>query len=162
MYHTHVHAHLLLSPYSWSYPMSACTNCTYPCVSSQISVACSPTSLCHRCPGPCSGHTLCSGPILHTQQTPAHTCAMHASYMHVFQGGFIDLPDKPGFGVTLNREGLVRPYTRTGARHACPSTHTHHSLDNTLIPTEISGDATALYCNNLTMMPANTCMTCSF
>jgi len=29
------------------------------------------------------------------------------------QGGFIDLPDKPGFGVTLNREGLVRPYTRT-------------------------------------------------
>eukprot|EP00658_Telonema_sp_P-2_P074073 TRINITY_DN6323_c0_g1_i9.p1 TRINITY_DN6323_c0_g1~~TRINITY_DN6323_c0_g1_i9.p1 ORF type:complete len:289 (+),score=103.40 TRINITY_DN6323_c0_g1_i9:74-940(+) len=28
-------------------------------------------------------------------------------------GGFIDLPDKPGFGVTLNREGLKRPYERS-------------------------------------------------
>eukprot|EP01050_Picozoa_sp_SAG11_P005622 SAG11_NODE_404_length_9736_cov_20.243022_4_plen_149_part_00 len=27
--------------------------------------------------------------------------------------GFIDLPDKPGFGVTLKRSGLVRPYIRT-------------------------------------------------
>ena len=27
--------------------------------------------------------------------------------------GFIDLPDKPGFGVTLKRDGLVRPYIRT-------------------------------------------------
>jgi len=27
--------------------------------------------------------------------------------------GFIDLPDKPGFGVTLNREGLRRPYPRS-------------------------------------------------
>ena len=27
--------------------------------------------------------------------------------------GFIDLPDRPGFGVTLNREGLKRPYPRT-------------------------------------------------
>ena len=27
--------------------------------------------------------------------------------------GFIDLPDRPGFGVTLNREGLKRPYQRT-------------------------------------------------
>ena len=27
--------------------------------------------------------------------------------------GFIDLPDRPGFGVTLNRDGLVRPYPRS-------------------------------------------------
>ena len=27
--------------------------------------------------------------------------------------GWIDLPDRPGFGVTLNRKGLVRPYPRT-------------------------------------------------
>mmetsp|Transcript_15576 Transcript_15576/g.23053 ORF Transcript_15576/g.23053 Transcript_15576/m.23053 type:complete len:207 (+) Transcript_15576:711-1331(+) len=27
--------------------------------------------------------------------------------------GFIDLPDKPGSGVTLNREGLKRPYARS-------------------------------------------------
>eukprot|EP00940_MAST-03C_sp_MAST-3C-sp2_P001903 g1903.t1 len=26
--------------------------------------------------------------------------------------GFIDLPDRPGFGVTLNKEGLRRPYVR--------------------------------------------------
>ena len=24
--------------------------------------------------------------------------------------GFIDLPDRPGFGVTLNKKGLRRPY----------------------------------------------------
>ena len=29
------------------------------------------------------------------------------------KAGFIDLPDRPGFGVTLNREGLKRPYLRT-------------------------------------------------
>jgi len=29
--------------------------------------------------------------------------------------GFIDLPDRPGFGVTLNRDGLVRPYPRSDA-----------------------------------------------
>jgi len=29
--------------------------------------------------------------------------------------GFIDLPDKPGFGVTLNRSGLVRPHARDDA-----------------------------------------------
>ncbi|EGD79958.1 L-rhamnonate dehydratase [Salpingoeca rosetta] len=28
--------------------------------------------------------------------------------------GFIDLPDKPGFGVSLDRSRLRRPYTRTG------------------------------------------------
>ena len=27
--------------------------------------------------------------------------------------GFIDLPDRPGFGVTLCRDGLQRPYPRT-------------------------------------------------
>jgi len=27
--------------------------------------------------------------------------------------GWIDLPDKPGFGMTLKRDGLVRPYNRT-------------------------------------------------
>lgn len=27
--------------------------------------------------------------------------------------GFIDLPDRPGFGVTLKKEGLKRPYART-------------------------------------------------
>ena len=26
--------------------------------------------------------------------------------------GFIDLPDRPGFGVTLSRNGLVRPHAR--------------------------------------------------
>ena len=29
------------------------------------------------------------------------------------KNGFIDLPDKPGFGVTLNREGLIRAHKRT-------------------------------------------------
>merc|ERR1711998_135930 len=29
--------------------------------------------------------------------------------------GFIDLPDKPGFGVTLNREGLRRAHARDEA-----------------------------------------------
>ena len=28
-------------------------------------------------------------------------------------GGFIDLPERPGFGVTLVKEGLVRPYPRS-------------------------------------------------
>lgn len=28
------------------------------------------------------------------------------------KNGFIDLPDRPGFGVTLNKKGLRRPYTR--------------------------------------------------
>jgi L-rhamnonate dehydratase len=27
--------------------------------------------------------------------------------------GYIELPDKPGFGVTLNRENLRRPYPRS-------------------------------------------------
>ncbi len=27
--------------------------------------------------------------------------------------GFIDLPNRPGFGVTLNRTGLKRPYNRS-------------------------------------------------
>ena len=27
--------------------------------------------------------------------------------------GWIDLPDRPGFGVTLKRDGLRRPYNRT-------------------------------------------------
>eukprot|EP00908_Phaeocystis_cordata_P000332 Transcript_10354.p2 GENE.Transcript_10354~~Transcript_10354.p2 ORF type:complete len:332 (-),score=88.68 Transcript_10354:106-1101(-) len=34
------------------------------------------------------------------------------------EGGFIDLPDRPGFGVTLNRENLVRPYPRTAEESA--------------------------------------------
>ena len=34
------------------------------------------------------------------------------------QDGFIDLPDRPGFGVTLNRDGLVRPYPRTAEESA--------------------------------------------
>lgn len=29
------------------------------------------------------------------------------------EGGFIDLPDRPGFGVTLNKEKLDRPYPRS-------------------------------------------------
>ena len=29
--------------------------------------------------------------------------------------GRIDLPDRPGFGVSLNRTGLKRPYQRTPA-----------------------------------------------
>ena len=29
------------------------------------------------------------------------------------KAGFIDLPDRPGFGVTLYREGLKRPYPRS-------------------------------------------------
>lgn len=29
------------------------------------------------------------------------------------EGGFIDLPDRPGFGVTLGKSGLRRPYRRT-------------------------------------------------
>lgn len=33
--------------------------------------------------------------------------------MHTLQDGFIDLPDRPGFGCTLNREGLRRPHERT-------------------------------------------------
>jgi len=32
-------------------------------------------------------------------------------------GGFIDLPDRPGFGVTLKRDGLERPYVRTEDEH---------------------------------------------
>ena len=32
--------------------------------------------------------------------------------------GFIDLPDRPGFGVTLNREGLHRPFARSAAESA--------------------------------------------
>ena len=31
--------------------------------------------------------------------------------------GFIDLPDKPGFGVTLNRSGLKRIHKRS-AKHS--------------------------------------------
>ena len=31
------------------------------------------------------------------------------------KAGFIDLPDRPGFGVTLKRDGLRRPYPRTEA-----------------------------------------------
>jgi len=27
--------------------------------------------------------------------------------------GFIDLPDRPGFGVTLNRDKIHRPYVRS-------------------------------------------------
>lgn len=30
------------------------------------------------------------------------------------QDGFIDLPDRPGFGVTLTHEKLKRPYPRDG------------------------------------------------
>ena len=33
------------------------------------------------------------------------------------KNGFIDLPDRAGFGVTLSRKGLVRPYKRT-AKHS--------------------------------------------
>ena len=29
------------------------------------------------------------------------------------KNGFIDLPDRPGFGVTLKREGLVRVHKRS-------------------------------------------------
>ena len=29
------------------------------------------------------------------------------------KGGFIDLPDKPGFGVTLKKDNLSRPYNRS-------------------------------------------------
>lgn len=32
--------------------------------------------------------------------------------------GFIDLPDRPGFGVTLNRENLHRPYSRSDTESA--------------------------------------------
>ena len=32
--------------------------------------------------------------------------------------GFIDLPDRPGFGVTLNRDGLHRPFARSAAESA--------------------------------------------
>lgn len=32
------------------------------------------------------------------------------------KNGFIDLPDAPGFGVTLNRENLTRPYPRSEAQ----------------------------------------------
>ena len=32
--------------------------------------------------------------------------------------GFIDLPDRPGFGVTLNRTGLRRAYARSDADSA--------------------------------------------
>jgi L-rhamnonate dehydratase len=32
--------------------------------------------------------------------------------------GWVDLPDRPGFGMTLNREGLVRPYDRSEAASA--------------------------------------------
>lgn len=32
--------------------------------------------------------------------------------------GFIELPDRPGFGVTLNRDGLFRPFARTDAESA--------------------------------------------
>jgi len=32
----------------------------------------------------------------------------------ILQDGFIDLPDRPGFGVTLSTEKLKRPYTRDG------------------------------------------------
>ena len=29
------------------------------------------------------------------------------------KNGFIDLPDRPGFGVTLNKDNLTRPYPRS-------------------------------------------------
>jgi len=32
--------------------------------------------------------------------------------------GFIDLPDRPGFGMTLKRDGLRQPYKRTEEQHA--------------------------------------------
>jgi L-rhamnonate dehydratase len=32
--------------------------------------------------------------------------------------GFIDLPDRPGFGVTLCRDSLHRPYPRTAEQSA--------------------------------------------
>ena len=32
--------------------------------------------------------------------------------------GFIDLPDRPGFGVTLSKDKLSRPYPRTDAQSA--------------------------------------------
>ena len=32
--------------------------------------------------------------------------------------GFIDLPDRPGFGVTLVRDGLHRPWARTAEESA--------------------------------------------
>jgi len=32
--------------------------------------------------------------------------------------GFLDLPDRPGFGVTLNRENLHRPYERSPSESA--------------------------------------------
>lgn len=38
----------------------------------------------------------------------------------IHQDGFIDLPDRPGFGVTLKRDKLKRPYTREG-KHLCCS-----------------------------------------
>lgn len=31
------------------------------------------------------------------------------------EGGYIDLPDRPGFGVTLDRAGLRRPHARPAA-----------------------------------------------
>lgn len=36
--------------------------------------------------------------------------------------GFIDLPDRPGFGVTLDRSGLSRPYPRTEAQSLAQAT----------------------------------------
>lgn len=39
--------------------------------------------------------------------------------------GFIDLPDRPGFGVTLKREGLVRSYPRSDAESAANAVKNH-------------------------------------
>ena len=43
---------------------------------------------------------------------------MRPPYWQLPKDGFIDLPDRPGFGVTLNRDGLVRPYPRTAEESA--------------------------------------------
>ena len=39
--------------------------------------------------------------------------------------GFIDLPERPGFGVTLVRDNLVRPYPRTAEESAAQAAVNH-------------------------------------
>lgn len=46
--------------------------------------------------------------------------------------GFIDLPDRPGFGVTLNRVGLHRPYARSADESAAQA----HANRTRPMPTE--------------------------
>ena len=47
-------------------------------------------------------------------------------------GGFIDLPDRPGFGVTLKRDNLVRPYPRTPQQSAAQALKNRHKEQPTV------------------------------